>query len=388
MHYRISTLLCLAAINAHANVIQYIAGISYSNPAELFKVQKNEFIIGGTGFYTNGKFEGTAINFNTFQYEDGVSNTNRFSFLPYGRIATRLSDKVVFGVDVTQPIHSNLVWGANSFSRYAATDTLATDVDISPRLSFSVTRQLYIGAGLNFNFLQNNESNWAMPISQTEYAKLINRTYGFNVGYDLGMYYAFNQTNFFGAAFFSAIKQNTRGTSWLANQVNNNLRFDFSIPATSTFSFVHIFNPKWLISLQALRTDWSVNQYVRFKNTAATPKNFSFEMKFKNSWAYIGALRRQLNEKMGLTLVGVIDNGPEQDHLRTINFPSDTQYFLALSADYHFNKSNSIELLYGHGYSKTLIAKQFNFNGQLMPLTTGRVRINADVVDLKYKIQM
>lgn len=381
-------MLCLTAISAHANVIQYITGISYSNPAELFKVQKNEFIIGGTGFYTNGKFTGSAINFNTFQYENGVSNTNRFSLLPYGRIATRLTDKLVFGVDVTQPIHSNLVWGANSFTRYAATDTLAADVDISPRLSFSLTRQLYVGAGLNFNFLQNNESNWAMPISQTSYAKLINRTSGFGVGYDLGMYYAINQTNFVGAAFFSAIKQNTRGTSTLANEVNNKLAFNFSIPATTTFNYVHIFNPKWLVSLQALRTDWSVNQYVRFKNTAATPKNFNFDMKFRNSWAYVGALRRQLNEKTGLTLIGVIDNGPERDNLRTINFPSDTQYFLALSADYHINKSSSFELLYGQGFSKTLIAKCFNFNGQSMPLTTGRVRINANVVDLKYKIQL
>jgi len=388
MRYPITTLLCLTALGAHANVIQYITGISYSNPSELFKVQKNEFIIGGTGFYTNGKFTGSAINFNTFQYESGVSNTNRFSFLPYGRIASRLSDKVVFGVDVTQPIHSNLVWGANSFTRYAATDTLATDVDISPRLSFSVTKQLYVGAGLNFNFLQNNESNWAMPISPTEYAKLINRSYGFGVGYDLGMYYAFNQTNFFGAAFFSAIKQHTRGTSFLADRVNNKLRFDFSIPATSTFNYVHIFNQQWLVSLQALRTDWSVNQYVRYKQTAATPPNFNFAMEFKNSWAFIAALRRQMNEKTGLTLIGMMDNGPEKDHLRTINFPADRQYFLALSADYHINKSNSLELLYGQGLSKTRLAKSFDFNGQAMPLTTGRVKMSANVIDLKYKIQM
>lgn len=388
MRYPLAAFLCLSALSAQANVIQYIAGISYSNPAELFKVQKTDFIIGGTSFYTNGRFSGNAFNFNTFQYDSGVSNTNRFSFLPYGRIAKRWNDKLVFGVDVTQPIHSNLVWGANAITRYAATDTLATDVDISPRLSFSVTRQLYIGAGLNFNFLQNNESNWAMPISQTEYAKLINRTSGFNVGYDLGMYYAFNQSTFFGAAFFSAIKQDTRGTSWLADRVNNNLSFDFSIPATSVFSLTHIFSPKWLVNLQALRTDWSVNQYVRFNHTAAEPENFSFPMMFSKSWAYIGALRRQLNEKTGLTLIGVVDYGPERDELRTINFPADTQFFLALSADYHLTKATSFELLYGHGFSKTLTAKTFEFNGQVMPLTCGRVQMNADVLDLKIRIQV
>ncbi len=40
MRYKFAILLCFTSINASANVLQYFAGLSYHNPAELFKVKK------------------------------------------------------------------------------------------------------------------------------------------------------------------------------------------------------------------------------------------------------------------------------------------------------------------------------------------------------------
>jgi len=51
-------ILCMFALNAHANVIQYFAGISYSNPSELFKVKKDLLLLGSTGSYANLSFTG------------------------------------------------------------------------------------------------------------------------------------------------------------------------------------------------------------------------------------------------------------------------------------------------------------------------------------------
>lgn len=390
MRYLSTAMVSLLSFSANANVLQYFTGISYSNPAELFQVTKNELILGGTAFYVKAKFVGSALNLNSFRYEQGVSDTKRVSLLPYGRIAKRVNDKLVLGVDVTEPFHSNLDWGDRAFTRYAATQTLMTDVDISPRFSFSITPKFYVGAGANFNFLKNNETNWALPENATQYANLINRTSSFGIGGNFGVYYMVNQTNFLGASYYTSIKQQTRGESLFNGTVNNNIQFNFHMPATTILNYVHIFNPTWLMSLKAFRTEWNINQYARILNTAAPPpfpQNFIFNMLYQESWAFNAAVRHQFNEKTGLTLIGVLDNGPERDNLRTINFPSDKQYFLALSADYHVSKSTSFELLYGHGFSKTLIGNTIPVNGQALPFTTGRVRINADVVDLKLKIQ-
>ncbi|ASQ45292.1 OmpP1/FadL family transporter [Legionella clemsonensis] len=390
MRYSLAIILSLSSIGSYANVLQYFAGISYSNPAELFKVKKNEFLIGGTGFYGDVRFAGSVLNLNTFQYDSGVSASRRFSFLPYGRIASRINQKLVWGVDVTQPFHSNLIYGLDAFTRYAATETLMTDVDISPRFSYNIVPQLTIGAGLNFNFLKDNETNWALPVSQTQYAMFINRTSGFGIGYDAGVYFMANSNNFLGATYYSAIKQKTRGESILNGNVSTDLRFNFRMPATTILHYTHLFSQKWLASFQIFCSEWNANQFARIQNTAAPPPagpNFTFTMKYNPSWAYSAAIRQQYSENLGLTLIGLLDNGPERDHLRTINFPSDTQYFLGLATDYHLSKLTTLELLYGHVFSKTLIGNYLFLNGQQFPFTTGRVRINAEVFELRIKLQ-
>lgn len=384
------TASCLS-MSAHANVFQYIIGLSYSNPAQLFQVKKNEFILGASNIYTNMQYNGKALNFNTFQYDTGFTSSKELSVLPYGRIAHRVNDHFVWGVDVTQPFNSNIVWGDNALTRYASNDTLMTDVDVSPRFSFRLHESFYVGAGLNFNFLKNNENNWTLPTGPTTYAKLINRSSGFGLGYDAGAYWVINQTNFLGVAYYSYIKQKTRGQSLFNSEVNNNLTFNFRFPATTSFTYLHIFSQKWLMNLQAYVTEWQANQYARINNTAAPPPvgpNFIFPVKYHASWAFVGVLRRQMNEKLGLALVGIQDYGPERDHLRSINFPADVIDVIGVSADYHFNKSTSIEALYGHAYYKTLSNYSIPLNGQMVPLTMGRVRANGDVLDLRLKIQM
>ncbi|MFC3909896.1 OmpP1/FadL family transporter [Legionella dresdenensis] len=381
---------CLFSVNTNANVFQFFTGISYSNPAELFKVKNNEFIIGSTEVYVEGRFTGNALNFNTLNLDYGESDTKRTSILPYGRIASRINDKLVWGVDVTQPFNSYLVWGKDAVTRYASIDVLITDVDVSPRLSAEITPKLHAGVGVNFNFLKNNEVNWALPVNATQYATLTNRTTGFGAGYDVGLSYMINPTNFIGASYYSAIRQNTRGQSMFAGNISNDIRFNFRFPATSLFNYTHIFSPTWLGNIQAIRSEWDANQFARVLNTAAPPPagpNFIFTMKYKPSWAFVGVLRKQVNEKTGLSFLGVVDDGPERDIYRTLNFPADRIYLLGLSTDYHLNQTTSVELLYGHAFYNTLLGNYVTVGNQQMPLTSGRVRINADVIDLRLKVQ-
>lgn len=382
--------LSVMGVNAQANVIQYFTGISYSNPAELMKVSKNTLIIGTTGFTTTGRFQGSVLNFNTGTYGQGVAFTRTASALPYGRIAVRQNAKWVLGVDITQPFHSNLNWGNQSFSRYAATQTYLTDVDVSPRFAYSISPQLKLGAGINVNFLKNNETNWAVPISPSSAANLINSTAGFGVGFDLGAFYALNQRNFLGITYYSKINQPTRGRSVLLDNVTHDVSFNFTMPATMIGTYVHLFNPSWLLNAQVFYSEWRVNQYARFWNTAAPgplSRDFNFKMNFRNSMASLLAIRNQYTEKLGLTAIGVIDKGPERPETRSLNFPSDTQYFLAISADYKVSAHACLELLYGYGFLNTKLNNHIQMNSTIIPFTTGHVDIHANVLDLKLRVQ-
>lgn len=383
------SMLCLLAANAQANVIQYFAGISYNNPSELFKIKNDQLLFGGTGSYADLAFSGSALNFNTFQYESGVNHSQTYTLMPYGRLAKRVNDKVVFALDVTEPFNSNLNWGDYSFTRYANTQNYLTDVDISPKFSYGINQKWQIGGGLNFNYLLKNEVNWAFPTGPTTFATLTNPTSSFGLGYNVGVTYILDQSNFIGLTYYSKIKQNTRGTSSLGANFNPNLALNFFMPTTIVANYVHIFSPKWLISITGIQSQWSLNQYVRIYNTAvpAPNSNFAFHMGFDDAYAAIVALRKQVTEKAGLTFVGMIDVGPEQGPLRTITFPSYDQYFIGLQGDYAFNSSTSVELLYGHVISAPGIDNTVVINGNAIPFTKGNVNINVDVLALKLKVE-
>ena len=377
----------MVSTSLHANVIQYYTGLSYNNPSDLFKVKDNELIFGGSAFYVDMDFTGSALNFNTGQYEHGSSFTRRTSLLPYGRIAKRYNQNMVFSIDVTQPFHSNLDWGEDAFTRYANTHNLLTDTDFSPKVEYSFSQKFHVGAGVNFNFLKNNEVNFALPTGPTTYDTLVNRTSGFGVGFNLGATLALSQQDFVDLTYYSKIKQNTRGYSQFNGQVSNNHSFTFNMPETTLIGYTHLFNQQWLANVKAIYTEWDINQYVRLYDTAAQPADFVFPVMFKPSWAFFGVIRNQYNEKLAVSLAGMLDRGPERDQFRNLAFPSYDQYFLAVSGEYMVKKGTVLQLIYGHGWSNPPINNQVTINGNTVPLTTGKVRINADVLDLRLKIE-
>lgn len=371
----------------HANVIQYFTGISYSNPAELFQVKKNQFILGATGFYTKGTFQGSALNFNTMETNYGSSYTRSYSVLPYGRVAHRWGGKWVFGVDVTEPVHSNLAWLKTAVTRYAGTENILRDVDVSPRFSWQILPQVYLGLGANFNFVNKNEGNWVMPTGRTTYENMINLSSSFNAGFDAGLYYTITQSDFFGAAYYSRIKQRTHGVSLLNHHANTDYNFTFNLPPTWLFNYVHLISKTWLINLRLIKANWSVNPYLYFNHTAGDPvSNFTFDMKFRPAWVYGGAIRHQLNDKWGVTLLGFFDRNPISENLRPINFPADNQYFYGLAVDRNITKQASVTLLLGRGFSDSKTMRKVNVQDRQYHLTDGSINIFANVLDLKLTI--
>lgn len=387
MRFNVACLLSLFCFDAYANAIQYFIGLNYNNPAELFKVKDNEFILGGNVLNPMMKFNGISINANTFGYEQGVAKTNTLGFLPYGRLAHRVNERLVLGVDVTEPYYSNINWGNDSVLRYVSTQTRITDYDISPRASWSVNKSLYLGAGLNFNLLRDSQVNFAVPVNTLEYGNLINQSRASGVGYDLGAYYAVNPTNFVGLSYFSAFNLNLTGTSYIqgTSLTNSNHSSPAPLPATFGLSYTHLLSKTWLASFQVFYSDWSSFESLLLKSTVVG--DFNFIANYHGSAVLIGVLRNQYSEKLGVTLIAATDRNPVPDPLRAPGLPSDDQFVLALSGDYQASKNVNLQLTYGRGTSRPLIRMNLGLpGGQEVPLTYGNIKINANLLDFRIKV--
>jgi long-chain fatty acid transport protein len=82
MKKSLSLLILSLSSPVFPNALQYFAGISYNNPAELVKVKSHEYILGTVGFDLKGKFTGESLNFNTLQYESELQKTIRKIYCP------------------------------------------------------------------------------------------------------------------------------------------------------------------------------------------------------------------------------------------------------------------------------------------------------------------
>ena len=60
---------------------------------------------------------------------------------------------------------------------------------------------------------------------------------------------------------------------------------------------------------------------------------------------------------------------------------------MGIAGDYKITKTTTIELLYGYGLENTMLQNTVNMGGMYIPFTTGKVSINANIIDLKLKIQ-
>lgn len=371
-------------LSASANVIQFLSGLSFNNPALLTQVENNEFILGSTIVFNDAKFTGRQLSLATFKPAYGDSITNAVSFVPYGRAAQRINDKWVFSFDVTEPFHSNLRWDRYAVTRYAATDTILYNYDFSPKLAMQFNDKLQIGAGINFSVLYNNQGNWVLPTAAGD-ASLVNSSSSVGYGFNAGLNYLVNPMNQFGFTYYSRIKQRSDGTSQLGTVYTTPMQFHFNFPETMLFSYLHIFNRQWLVNLQLIRTSWSANQVLTFSNTVAG--TFNFQMQFKDSFASFFVLRRQLNDKWAMSVFGMVDNGPEKPSLRWLNFPSDTQYVGAIGVEHFFSKKTMIQIQTGALYSKTILNNYISGPGATpISFTRGRVKILAPFVDMRIKI--
>lgn len=386
MRYVALGLLTVLNVNAHANVYQFFTGLSFANPSEMFRIKENEFIIGGTIPDVTMHFTGSSFNGNTLGYGQGAATSHTAALTPYGRIAHRFNERLVLGVDITEPYYANVNWGNNSVLRYVTTKVRLTDVDISPRASWQVNKRFYIGGGLNFNSMSNTQLNFAVPVSATQYSTLTNKLAAFNTGYDLGAYFIINKSNFVGMSYFSSIQMNLSGTSQLGARSNPNLSSPLKIPATTSLSYTHLFSPTWLTNLQFFYTQWGVFQNIYLTNTALG-RNLVIPSRYYSSYAVVGAVRNQFSEKLGLTLIGVADKNPVPERFRSPGLPADNKYFIGLSGDYKLNKITTVQLIYGHGFSNSIINTSRTLpNGQKASLTHGNISVNADAVDLRVKV--
>lgn len=371
----LTSLICIGAIAsasiAHAQSYQRFAGLNYSNPAALNIIKQFEMTVGGSETLLNSQFTGS------YAGTPGSITSRTSNFLPYGRIATRVSPDVVISLDVTQPLFLDFAYPSPSFVDRATINTRLRDIDYSPRVSWQVHPKVALGLGLNFNNIYDATFSFRVA----PFGTLSVKGTSWGVGWNAGAVYNPMLGTYAGLSYYSQIIQHLQGQSTWGSLVNNYTKATILVPAIINANLVQYVKPNWLFNATVRYTFWSPLRYLNIQNTAlpGVNKTVTIPEFFFNNFVYSLGTKYEFNDKWaGL---GQLELNPNVQPLayRGLGFVSSTAFIVAAGGEYTIQKGLKAKFVYGHSFAHPQIDRQYPTG-----LAQGRVNLVGNSYDLSF----
>lgn len=361
-----------ATHTADAASFQIFSGYSFANPAWLGFVDDYQAAVGLDTVFQDAEFKGSAEflvpGFGVVPIGADTSVSDDPLYLPTGRIAKRLSSDWVVGIDVTSPFFCDQNWGMNSFLRYIGTKTELKTINIAPNVVYEFSDKLFIGAGFDAQYLEA-ELNFALPqglipFPGTPSAEFTNAGSDWGYGWHAGLVYHAFEGTFLSFAYYSQVQHNISGVSSFlyASPTTSDFTVSSKLPSTFWFDVVQYFSPEWLVRASVSRTNWSSIQELRLKNTAIAPQvamlspstnpdgDVVIGLSYNDSWRYGLGTRYDFNKTWSGLASFTYDTTPTNREDFSARAPDGDIFTLAGGFTYHFNDTQSVDLIYAHSF--------------------------------------
>ncbi len=191
------------AVIAHADDPSAI----FFNPALINRLEGTQIELGTTLLFPSQEFKSDATG-KSFRTESDV-------FYPSTVFVThKFNDKISAGLGIFSPFGLGINWGNSWEGRYITTNSELKTFNINPTVSYKITPDITLAAGVDFLLLDTtlekrlNLSSLGLPDGGQKF-----KGDGNGVGYNLGILYDINKDISFGASYRSEIKVDIDGNA-------------------------------------------------------------------------------------------------------------------------------------------------------------------------------
>jgi len=360
---------------SHPASSQIFSGLSFANPAELALIQKQQLKLYGTYIYQDDKFSGISAG------GKGSAQSKQHLFLPEFRYSYRFNSKVVAGLKVTEPFAAKDDYGLNSILRYTVPKVDITTQDISPNISYALTKKFIIGFGLDsIHYQLNISSIIPSPSPLLPDAAFSNEGSDWGYGYHAGFLYRINLSTYVDAAYFSKTHFKLHGESYYPYTTSTNANISTDLPATTTLSLTHFFNTKFFMRGSLAYTQWHQVRLITIKNTALGNLP-PLQTGYRNALFYMLAGHYQLKPHLGLSANILYEQSPTLPRrIETNGFDSD-MYGMGVGLDFHPVKHINIAMFYDHLFSQN---DHINNNRSPIIQTVGTANFSDNIIAIHF----
>lgn len=323
---------------SYATSYQRTIDLAYDNPALLKAVNKNEVLLGNSFIYGIFQFVGKVGPL------EGSATSRQYYNYPYGRVAFRINPKIVAGIDVTHLEYANIVFPQNSIVSKLITATIIKAIDVVPKISYQLTKQMALGIALNIdNTYDLQVNNVVVP-----FGNMVNKASDSGAtGWGIGASYALSSTTILELSYFSKIMHHVTGRSTWGPFENDDYKLNYPLPALASLGISQSLGSKWLLKAM-VRYQWYAAFNALVLQNTALGQTLNLPQGYRDTWIGLASAHYQMNEKWGILVGSEHNTDPQPLFYRSVGLSGYSSTALIGGVDYAISNKFSVKLTYAH----------------------------------------
>lgn len=340
---------------------------AYFNAAGLTRHKGTQINMGAT--YVVPRAEAQNIRDVNGRRNQDINNIVHSAWVPNGTISHQIDDKLTIGVSLNVPYGMITKYDQEWYgSDHGITSKLMSST-VTPMAAYKLNDKLSIGAGLQMQYIKARLTSSATGTGGTPYASLGKTSLegdAFDIGYQLGAMYEFNDKTRLGVNYRSEINHKLKGEIESPNiglinpgaavLLNQDISAKLDTPAMFSVGAYHQINDKWAVMAEYQRVFWS-----SFENLDIVGKNVNNPMtglishtaeNWRDTNFFAIGASYQIDDQWKLRLGLAKDESAARKAQRTPRIPDSDRTWYSAGLSYQYNENLTFDVAYTYIQAK------------------------------------
>ncbi|HEY0833329.1 MAG TPA: outer membrane protein transport protein [Azospirillum sp.] len=343
------------------------ASAMFFNPAAMGLVQGNQFVQTFTGVLPSSEAESVTATRarraggSTIAGRTDVGDAANDALVPSGYFVYSVNDDLKLGVSGNGPWGLVTDYGYGWAGRYHGIRSDLRTYNFAPTVSYRVTPQLILGAGLQIQYAKaklSQASDFALrrgltPGSLDVTSDMVGDDWGF--GATAGVLFEPMKGTRLGLSYRSAVKHTLKGTVTFDGLPaalrpalpSQGISADMTTPDIVSLGAYHEVSDRWSVMADVQWTNWSKFKELRV-NVANPALTTVTEENWKDAWFLSLGTAYKVTDALTLRTGVAYDQSPIPDEYRTPRIPDADRLWVSVGAGYKVTEWLQLDAAYSH----------------------------------------
>lgn len=337
---------------------------AYFNVAGLTRQKGTQLNIGGT--YIAPKAQAKNVRYQNGDRGSDINNIVHAAVAPNMTYSHQIDDKKYFGISMNVPYGMVTKYDQGWAGSDHGITSKVTSVTVTPMGAYKVNDKLSLGAGLQMQYMKAKLTNTARPLAEYGNTTPIKSKISgdtFDIGYQLGAMYEFDDDTRVGLGYRSQVKHKLKGeieadtsifgpAGAIVNpMLNQDISARLTTPDMLSLGVFHQVNDKWALMAEYQRVFWSSFDYLTINGEDSKTQLSNVKEKWRDTNFYSVGANYKIDNQWTWRLGLAYDQSAVTYEHRTPRIPDSDRLWYSTGLSYKYNDKLTFDLAYTYIYA-------------------------------------